>query len=133
MQNQEYLITVLRLLREGKKVNEIAKATKRHRNTVSRYVKWLKLNVAHDLTLVTNEVLDELHTRIIFMNNRDLISFFGKLYAPTQKIETTEEIKVEEKHVSIVADYTKAVEAAVNRDIAALRARKQVDTPQTNT
>lgn len=42
--------------------------------------------------------------------------------------EIKEEIKVEEKHVTIVADYTSAVEAAVNRDIKALRARKQVDT-----
>jgi hypothetical protein len=55
--------------------------------------------------------------------------------ALTRKIEahTIEEIKIDEKHVSIIADYTAAVEQAVQRDLTALRARQQVDTAQTNT
>lgn len=66
---------------------------------------------------------------------REIMRLLGKTITRKAELKTTKEIKVEEKHVSIVADYTKAIESAAYRDIQALRARKQVDTkkPQTTT
>ena len=51
-----------------------------------------------------------------------------KMRKMPQKIEAKEEITVDEKHVTIIADYSGALEAAVKADVAALCARKQVDT-----
>ena len=54
-----------------------------------------------------------------------------------QRIESVTEATlkhVEEKRdVTIIAEYTRAIDSAVDRDIKALRARKQVDTPRANT
>ena len=51
----------------------------------------------------------------------------------TEKVEVKENVKVEEKHVTIIADYTNAISAAVNRDIQSLRAKQQMDTPESQT
>jgi chromatin segregation and condensation protein Rec8/ScpA/Scc1 (kleisin family) len=56
----------------------------------------------------------------------------------TRKIEahTLEEIKVEEKHVSIVGtlrEYEEAIERAADQNLQAERARKQVDTNHADT
>ena len=59
---------------------------------------------------------------------RQISKIIARMVTRKAELKTTEEIKVEEKHVTIVADYTRAVEEAVNADIGALRARKQVDT-----
>ena len=63
---------------------------------------------------------------------RALTALMGKKI--TRKIEATTEAMLthveETRNVTILADYTSAIEEAVNRDIEALRARKQVDTAQ---
>jgi len=46
------------------------------------------------------------------------------------KLEVKQEVKVEETHVTIIADYTEAIRDAANRDIQSLRAKQQVDTPE---
>lgn len=51
----------------------------------------------------------------------------------TRKMEVKEEIKIEEKRVAILAEYTGAINSATERDIQALRTRKQMDTTPTNT
>ena len=72
----------------------------------------------------------------------DLIEVFRqltklKVKRITQKFEAKTEATlkhVEEKRdVTIIAEYTRAIDSAVDRDIKALRARKQVDTPRANT
>jgi hypothetical protein len=84
------------MLREGKTEKQIALATQRHRNTVSRHVNWLRRNFAIEPQLLTNEVLSKLRERIDSMEDRDLVRFLAVLMP--QKIEqkvdvTTIELK----------------------------------------
>ena len=84
----EYTETVLQLLREGKSEREISVLTKKHRNTVTRYVKHLRQNYHIDFKLLQNELLSELQNRINQMSDRDLIHFLACLLP--QKIENTQ-------------------------------------------
>ncbi len=88
MLKPEYKETVLQLLREGKTEREIAVLTKRHKNTVTRYVKSLRQDYHIDFTLLQNELLSELQKRISAMTDRDLIHFLACLLP--QKIENTQ-------------------------------------------
>lgn len=56
-----------------------------------------------------------------------------KIRKTPHKMEMREEIKIEEKRVAILAEYTGAINSATERDIQALRTRKQMDTTPTNT
>ena len=46
------------------------------------------------------------------------------------KIEVKETIKIEEKHVSIIADYTTAINRALDQSLQSLRAKQQLDTTE---
>jgi IS30 family transposase len=91
----ERRLKVLEMIRQKKTEREIADVLKVHYNTVCRDVKWLKENIVYDWTLITNEVLDELHSRIQQMKDKDLVAFFGKLVP--QRIEQKTEMKGEMK------------------------------------
>ena len=92
MRNQEYTATVLQMLREGKTEKQIAIDTRKHRNTVSRHVNWLRKNFAIDPQLLTNEVLSKLRERIENMEDRDLVRFLAVLLP--QKIESSTSGKI---------------------------------------
>jgi len=70
-----------------------------------------------------------LHNIILHEDPIEAYKQITKLFSRmvTRKMEVKEEIKIEEKQVAILADYTRAIEAASERDIQALRARKQLD------
>ena len=67
---------------------------------------------------------------------RNLTKLLGRMVTRKVEAHTLEEIKVEEKHVSIVGtlrDYEEAINQAASRDFQANRARKQVDTHNADT
>jgi len=84
----ELLGTILELLRQGKTNKEIAVLTLKHRNTVSKYVNYLRQNVVYDFPLIINEILSKLQTRVEQMTDHDLIAFLDKLLPD----------KIEDKH-----------------------------------
>jgi len=80
-----------------------------------------------------------IHYIIIHENPTEAYRNLTKLVSNmlTRRIEAltiTKEV-TENRDITIIADYTTAVEAAINRDLEALRTRKQMDTtePQTTT
>lgn len=89
----ERRIKVLDLLRQGMTETKIAKELDVGRNTIVRDVRWLKQNFVHDLTLITNQIMDRLQSHINDMNDRDLIALVSKLLP--QKIETAGKLEVE--------------------------------------
>lgn len=103
--NPEYTLTVLSLLKEGKSEKEISMATKKHRNTVSRYVMHLRNTNIYDVALIKNKILSELDSRIPKMEDRDLIALFGKL-APTPEKQT--ETPEEEMNIEGLSDEQRA-------------------------
>ncbi len=91
----ERRLKVLEFLRNGTTETDIAPKLNVSRETIVRDVYWLRQNILYDFKLITNEILDKLHSRINEMENRDLINFLGKLIP--QKIEAHEEIDIFEK------------------------------------
>ena len=67
---------------------------------------------------------------------KEIARIVGRMVTRKVEAHTIEELKVEEKHVSIVGtlrDYEEALERAASRDFQANRARKQVDTHNADT
>ena len=129
------LPTIKEGLRKGLNREQIAAKCSRTEKTIDRDMSaWVESGLFE--VWLKEEFLDLHHYA---RDNEPMEAYrqISKLVARmlTRKIEAKTEIKTEhvEKHVTIVADYTKAVEAAVNADIAALRARKQMDPTPTHT
>ena len=124
--DQRHLPIVKNMLLEGKNQLDISRAINRRRETVNRLIgRWMQTK---DFEFWLREAWLDKYQKV---DDVEAFRALTKLLASTftRKIEahTVEEIKIDEKHVTIIADYNRAVEAAVNRDIQALRARQQVD------
>jgi hypothetical protein len=131
MQTLKRLPTIKQGLLEGLNYTTIGKKCGVTERTIDRDVHaWLESGQFE--TWIKQEWL-RLHNIVLRKHPVEAYKQITRLLGQTltRRMEVKEEIKVEEKHVSIVADYTKAIEAAVNRDVEALRARKQVDTETT--
>ena len=94
MKQEERRLRVIELVRQNKTQQEMADILGVHRNTIYKDMKWLKENIVYDFRLLTNEILNELHTRIDDMKDRDLISFFGKLTPQKIEADVKETIKI---------------------------------------
>lgn len=105
-------VEVLQLLREGLTEQRIADKLDYHRNTIVRDVRWLKQHIFYDWTLITNEIMEELQTRIGDMSDRDLIIFLSKLIPQKIESHTLQEVKVEAKHdidLNVFSDDEKSI------------------------
>lgn len=90
--SEEYIKTVLGLLRQNKKIVEIAELTNRHRNTVGRYVRYIRENLVRPPQEIVNKIDDKLQEELENMTNYELIAY-RKAITP-QKIESKSETKI---------------------------------------
>lgn len=106
------------------------------RETISRDIRIMK---------ETGEWFEWIESEFLYLHREGKVKdsekyfAFARLYAkelPTAlKMQIKKEIKVEEKHVSIVgtlADYERVLEAALNRNLQRNNPRKPLDTAQTH-
>jgi hypothetical protein len=123
---------------------QIGESLHRSRQTITRVKREAKDNGTYKEWV--NETLDtateefwELHTKIKALAPHLAYAQMGKFIEKSlvQRIEASKNIHVREEHVdekrdvTILAEYKAAIESAVDRDINALRARKQVDSSKT--
>jgi len=78
-------------MREGKSNKQISFETRRHRNTVSRYVNYIQRNNVYDFQQIANEIIDTLHSRLDAMTDKDLIAFLSRMIP--QKFESKHEYR----------------------------------------
>jgi hypothetical protein len=87
-------------------------------------------------TWIKEEYL-RLHAVVVHENPTAALTNLSRLVAKMipQRLEahTVEELKIDEQHVTIIADYTSAIESAAKRDLQALRAEQQMDTTDAST
>jgi len=131
MQKHEIVDSILSLTRKNPKITnrELSLALKLHRNTISKYRKYIRQTYYKTPQEIVNKIDSRLDEELEAMSHFALLTYRSQLVPKKTEVKT--EIKKRIEHVNItalLAKYEATVERATNRITAKDDPREQIHT-----